>query len=43
MPSPTIIFTDMYVIHHFIELKKKKAENPILRRNENSPEGPHSK
>lgn len=23
MPSPTIIFTDMYVIHHFIELKIK--------------------
>lgn len=23
-PSPTLIFTDMYVIQHFIELKKKK-------------------
>lgn len=33
---PTVIFTDMYVIQHFIGLKKKhlsKAENPILKRN----------
>lgn len=39
------MFTDTYVIQHFIGLKKKnlsKAENPILRRNLNESKGPTS-
>lgn len=42
---PTITFTNMYIIHYFIELKKKlnKVENPILRRISNESKGPESK
>lgn len=39
------LFTDMYVILHFLEFKKKKSsntENPNFRRNLNESKGPPS-